>query len=75
MSRLCASNVVICTNLEVYCLWQVHTMFPSVMISQLLVSFMIGNCCLQKKNPKLDVCLSGHRCICVEDKNQLDATE
>ena len=25
--------------------------------------------------PKLDVCLSVHRCICVEKKNQLDATE
>ena len=24
---------------------------------------------------KLDVCLSVHRCICVEKKNQLDATE
>ena len=24
---------------------------------------------------RLDVCLSVHRCICVEKKNQLDATE
>ena len=24
---------------------------------------------------KLDVCLSVHRCICVEKKNQLDATK
>ena len=24
---------------------------------------------------KLDVCLSVHRCICVEKKNQLDTTE
>jgi len=24
---------------------------------------------------KLDVCLSVHRCVCVEKKNQLDATE
>ena len=27
------------------------------------------------KNYKLDVCLSVHRCICVENKYQLDATE
>ena len=29
----------------------------------------------QQGEPPLDVCLSAHRCICVEKKNQLDATE
>jgi len=30
---------------------------------------------IEHKTRKLDVCLSVHRCICVEKKNQLDATE
>ena len=29
----------------------------------------------QKNTHFLDVCLSEHRCICVEKKNQLDVTE
>ena len=33
------------------------------------------SCRKNGKQYKLDVCLSMHRCICVENKNQLDGTE
>ena len=43
-------------------------------------TIIVRNITLNKKKStrycyKLDVCLSVHRCICVEKKNQLDVTE
>ena len=55
-------------------LWDFHEMFKrkgvwgSVCLVQCKTDF-------DDLNAGLDVCLSVHRCMCVEKKNQLDATE
>jgi len=52
-----------------------HKQFVLLCMSKL---YLEGNWNNLKTNPnciKLDVCLSVHRCICVEKKNQLDVTE